>query len=102
VIKVFTPDCTNDPLDERMGHRGIGYRLDFAHVQYSQVRQPAMAFEQWVIVRAQCLGWIGAGDGLVEHFAHSDSIDISSVNAEANDTSAPLVDDNQNPMRLQC
>ena len=39
-----------------------------------------MAFEQWVIVRAQCLGWIGAGDGLVEQFAHSDSIDISSVN----------------------
>ena len=39
-----------------------------------------MAFEPWVIVRAQCLAWIGAGDGLVEHFSHSDSIDISSVN----------------------
>ena len=98
VLEVLFPDCTNDPLNKGVGHWYIGYRLDFVYFLTSQVRLPAMIFEQRIIVGAQGHGRTGARDRLIEHFAHSDCIDISSMNAEADDASTPLVDDYQHPV----
>ena len=100
VIKVLRPEGANNPFDERVRHRNIGNRLDFSHIQNSQIGLPAVTCEQRVIVGAQSVGWISPRDGLVEHLAHGDSINIASVHAKANDTAAPLVHDHQHPVRL--
>ena len=60
VLEVLFPDCTNDPLNKGVGHWYIGYRLDFVYILTSQVRLPAMTFEQRIIVGAQGHGRTGA------------------------------------------
>ena len=45
VIKELTPDGADDPFDERVGRWGVGNRLDFFHIQYSQVGLPTVTCE---------------------------------------------------------
>ena len=45
LIQVFAPYGADNPFDERAGYGGIGNRLDFSNIQYSQVGLPAVALE---------------------------------------------------------
>jgi hypothetical protein len=60
-----------------------------------------MTFEERVIVSAQDVGWVGPGDRMIEHLAHGDAINITSVNAKPDDAPTPLVDDDQHPVGLE-
>ena len=90
VIKMLTSDGADNPLDKRVRHWGVGYGLDFTDLQNSQIRLPAMRFEQRVVVSAQTIGRVTARDCLIEHSAHADAINITSVDTKPDDTSAPL------------
>ena len=97
----------NRLLESEIVLRNVAAKRDHRFVQefedsYFETEQvtrlPAMTFEQRIIVGAQGHGWTGARDRLIEQFARSDCIDISSMNAEADDASTPLVDDYQHPV----
>ena len=101
VIKELTPDGADDPLDERVGRWGVGNRLDFSHIQYSQVGLPTVTCEQRIIVSAQTLWWGTTRDRLVEHSAYGDAVYITCVYTEPDDMAAPLIHDHEYPVRLE-
>jgi hypothetical protein len=55
-IKTFTPDCSNQPFDERMRDRGIWNRLDFVDLEDAQVGEPAVKPKEWVMIGAESFG----------------------------------------------
>ena len=61
-----------------------------------------MRFEQRIIVATQTIGRVTPRDSLVEHSAHGDPINITSMDTKADDTATPLVHDYQHPVRLAC
>ena len=53
VIKRLTPNSANQTLDERMGDRNVRDCFDFIDLEDSEIRFPAMEFEQGVMIETQ-------------------------------------------------
>jgi hypothetical protein len=84
-----------------MGQWNVRDGLDFCHLEYPQIRLPLMEPIERIIVGAQVLRQ-PAMPGAVEHPTEGDTIDLSRMDAEANDPARVLIHDDQDPMGSQC
>ncbi len=85
-----------------MGQRNVGDGLDFCHLQYPQIRLPLMERIERIIVGAQLLRQPAMpSNGAVEHPTEGDTIDLSRMDAEANDPARVLIHDHQDPVGPQ-
>src|SRR5271169_497917 len=80
----------------------VGDGLDFCHLEYPQIRLPLMEPIERIIVGAQVLRQPAMpSNGAVEHPTEGDTIDLSRMDAEANDAARVLIHDDQDPVGPQ-
>src|SRR6266550_8321311 len=85
-----------------MGQWNVGDGFDFFHFQYPQVGLPLVEAIKRIVVGADVLRHRELpSNGAIEHPTESDTIDLSRLNAEANDPARALIHDDQNPMGPQ-
>jgi hypothetical protein len=85
-----------------MGQGNVGDGLDFCHLEYPQIRLPLMEPIERIIVGAQVLRQPAMpSNGAVEHPTEGDTIDLSRMDAEANDPARVLIHDHQDPVGPQ-
>lgn len=56
LIKILAPQCADQPFHEGVRERHVGHGLDFPDLQHSQVRSPAMKFEERIVIGADMAG----------------------------------------------
>ena len=101
-IQALSAEGADQPLDKGMGPRNVGHRLDFGHLEDSQVGLPLRKTTKRIIVGTEVFrhGAVSL-KGLVEHSAKGDAVDGAGVQAEPNDPTSILIHDNQNPVSPQ-
>ena len=73
-------------------------RLDFLHLEDSQIGEPAVEAEQQVVVGADVAWRTLAHTGVIEHPAYRDTVDADGFDAEADDTAGEDIHDQHHPM----
>lgn len=77
---------SDQPLDERVRYRHMGYGLDLAHVKNAQIGLPAMKLEQRIVVATDMLRQCRhARDDLIEHSTQGGTIDRARLHGKADD-----------------
>jgi hypothetical protein len=85
-----------------MGQGNVGYGLDFCHLEFPQIRLPLMEPIERIIVGAQVLRQPAMpSNSAVEHPTEGDTIDLSRMDAEANDPARVLIHKDQDPVGPQ-
>ena len=75
--------------------------FDFIDFQNAQIGFPAMEFEQWVVVGTEISRRALSANGFIEHPTESRSIDVTALDAEADDAALELIHDHQYPVTLK-
>jgi hypothetical protein len=101
VVQILSPHGADQPFDERVRAGHEGYGLDFLNFEYPQVRSPAMASEQRIVVRTQMLRERLTRSGLVEHATDRHAIDVSRLDANADDPTREQIHDDHDPVALE-
>src|SRR5207302_3972652 len=84
------------------GTGDVGDGLDFYHLHYPQIGLPLVEPIERIIVRAEVVRHpVLASNGAVEHPTKCDTIDLPSMDAEANDPARVLIHDDQDPVGPQ-
>ena len=93
VIQIFASNGANEPFHEGMGQGNAGDSLDFCHLQDPQIGLPLVELIKGIVVGAEVL-WQPAltSNGPVEHATECDPIDRTGMDAETNDPSRVLID----------
>jgi len=82
-----------------MRQGNVGYRLDFGHLQNSQIGLPLPKTVEGIMVAAKVLRYGPvASNGLIEHSAECDTVDHSSLDTKTNDPARVLIHDDQDPV----
>jgi hypothetical protein len=64
-IEILAAHSTDQPFDERIRHRHTWDRLDLLDFEYTQVGEPPVEAEQWVVIGAEVFGARLASNGLI-------------------------------------
>ena len=93
---------TDQPFDKWMRERNVRHRLDFDHLQDSQIGPPSLEEIKQIVIAAEVLrhSW-AASYGTIEHSAESHTIDCSGMDAKPNDPARELIHDDQDPVSAQ-
>ncbi len=102
VIQILASKAADQPFHKRMGQWNVGDGLDFRHLQYPQIGLPSVKPIKWIVVGTE----VGrhpelSSNGVVEHPTESDTIDLTRVDAEPNDSPRALIHDHQDPVGPQ-
>ena len=81
-----------------MRHRGARHGFDLLELEDSQVREPSVKAEQWVVIRNDPNGRRVTGNGLIEHAAKVRTVDVFAADAESDDAAGEHIDDHKDPM----
>lgn len=101
LVEVITAERPDEPFNERVGERDIRDGLDFIDLEHPQVRQPAMEFEQRVVIGAEITRQRLSGNGRVKHPAYRHAVENAGMHAAADDAPCVLVHDEQHPVAAQ-
>jgi hypothetical protein len=85
-VKVFSPNGSNQSLDEGMRYRAIRDGFDFPDLENPQVGLPSVISEQRIVVRTEIVWSTLRRDGRVEHATQGNTINIARMNAKTADT----------------
>ena len=98
-IQILVPNRSDQSLHKGMRQRNVGYRLDFGHLQNSQIGLPLPKSIQRIVVGAEVLRHRPlASNGLIEHSAECDTVDYPGLDTESNDPARVLIHDHQDPV----
>ena len=81
-----------------MGHRHIGHRLDFRHLQHSEVGLLLMESIQGIVVGAEILWRCWTANRSIEHPAQGRAINDAVLNPKTNHATGELIHHDANPM----
>jgi hypothetical protein len=85
-IQTLAADGADQPLHKLMEQRNIGYGLDFAHIQDSQVGLPSMKAIERIVVGAEVFRQrVLASNCAAKHSAERIAIHRTCMDAEPND-----------------
>src|ERR1700722_1704050 len=84
-----------------MGKRHIGHRLDFRHLQHSEVGLPLMKSRPGIVVGADILRRCLTANRSMEHTAQDRAIKDAALNTKTNHATGELIHHDENPMRSQ-
>src|ERR1700726_2292018 len=84
-----------------MGEGHIGHRLDFRHLQHSEVGLPLVESIQGIVVGAEIVGRCLPSNRSLEHPAQSRSIHDAALNTKTNNATRELIHHHENPMCSQ-
>ena len=84
-----------------MRQRNVWHRLDFLHVEDSQIRLPLMEPIQRIMIRAEALWQNLAANRSPEHAAQRCPVHSAAVYAKPDQASRELVHHHENPMASQ-
>jgi hypothetical protein len=101
VVQILSPDGADQPFNERMRAGHEGYGLDLVNFEYPQVRSAAMESEQRIVVRTQMLRERLSRSGLVKHATDRHAIDVSRLDANADDPAREQIHDDHDPVALE-
>ena len=102
VIQILASNGADEPFHEGMGQGNVGDGLDFCHLQNPQIGLPLVEPIERIVVGAQVLRQPAMpSNGAVEHPTECDTIDLSRMDAEANDPARVLIHDHQDPVGPQ-
>jgi hypothetical protein len=101
VIQILSPKGADQPFNKRVRAGDKRYGLDFLDLEDSQVRSPAMESEQRIVVRTQMLRERLSRSGLVEHATDRHAIDVSRLDANADDPAREQIHDDHDPIALK-
>src|SRR5712691_4605281 len=86
-IQILASKGADQPFHERMGQGNVGDGLDFCRLQYLQIGLPLVEPIKRIVVGADVLRHPELpSNGVVAHPTESDTIDLSRMDAETNDT----------------
>jgi hypothetical protein len=85
---------TDQPFHKWMRQGNVRDRLDFDHLQDSQIGSPSLKEKKRIVIATEVLrhGW-AASDGTFEHPAESHTIDCSGMHPKPNDPARELIHD---------
>ena len=101
VVQILSPKGADQPFDERVGAGHEGYGLDLLNFEYPQVRSPAMESEQRIVVGTEMLRERLSRSGLVKHATDRHAIDVSRLDANADDPAREQIHDDHDPVALE-
>src|SRR2546422_4600017 len=85
-----------------MRKRHVRNRLDFRHLEYSQIGLPLVESIQRIMIRAEIFGLTLPANRSMEHPAQRHPIHDAAVDAKPNHATRTLVHYDENPMCSQC
>jgi hypothetical protein len=101
VVQMLSPDGADQPFDERVRAGHERYGLDFVNFEYPQVRPPPMEAEQRIVVGTEMLRERLSRSGLVKHATDRHAIDVSRLDANADDPACEQIHDDHDPVALE-
>ena len=101
LVEIFSPESSDESLDERMRARHERNRLDFLDVENAQIRSLTMKAEQRVVIGTEILGKRLSASRLVKHAANTDTVDMRRFNTESDNSTREDVHDDHHPEALQ-
>ena len=101
MIQIFAAEGPGESLNKWVRPRNLGYRLHSFHVQDPQIGLPTVKLEQRIVIGTKLLGQTVARDGLVEHAADADAVDVRRFNTESDDPVREDIHDEHHPEALQ-
>ena len=99
-VQTLAPNGADQPLNEGMGERHVRYCLDFADVQYAQIRLPLVKPIQRIMVRAAICRRRFALSRSIEHAAQPCAIHAA-MHAKADDTTRAVIHHDEHPVAAQ-
>src|SRR5215813_577098 len=100
-IQALSSYRADQPFNERMRQRDIGYCLDFRYVQDAQIGLPLLKPIQRIVIRADVLGWRLSSNRSIEHSTKRQPVDDATLNTKADYPTCELVHHNENPIGSQ-
>src|SRR3569833_2020458 len=100
LVEIFSPESSDESLDERMRARHERNRLDFLDVENAQIRSPTMKAGQRVVIGTEILGKRLSASRLVKHAANTDTVDMRRFNTESDNSTREDVHDAHHPEAL--
>jgi len=93
---------TDQPFHKWMRQGNVRHRLNFDHLQDSQIGSPSLKEKKRIVIAAEVLrhDW-AAPDGTIEHPAESPTVDWSGMHCKPNDPARELIHDDQDPVSAQ-
>jgi len=83
----------------RLWNEGNGF--DLFNAEDVQIRQPPMEAEEGIVVRGHVLWQCLLLNGVIEHPAHSDSIQVAALDTKTDEASGKDIHDHHYPIALQ-
>jgi hypothetical protein len=100
-VHTFALNRANQPFNEGMREWRVRHRLDFFHVEDSQIRLPLVEPIQGIMVRADVCRRGLASSRSIEHPAQPEAIHVAAMHAKADDATCALIHHYENPMRAE-
>ena len=101
VIEILAPQRADQPFDERMRYRYRGHRLDFVDFKYTQISEPPVKAEEWIMVSTDVLRRGLTRNGAVKHPTNGDAVDVRTFHSKANDAAGEYIHHDHDPMAAQ-
>src|SRR5215471_20786142 len=97
-VQALSSYRADQPFNERMGQRDIGYCLDFRYVQDAQIGLPLLKPIQRIVIGADVLRWRLPSNRPIEHATKRQSVDDATLNTKADNPTCELVHHDENPI----
>jgi len=97
-VQALSSYRADQPFNERMRHRDIGYCLDFGYLQDAQIGLPLLKAIQRIVIRADVLGWPLPSNRSIEHATKRQPVDDATLNTKADNPTCELVHQDENPI----
>src|SRR3569833_1129495 len=101
LVEIFSPESSDESLDERMRARHERNRLDFLDVENAQLRSPTIKAGQPVEIGTELLGMRLSASRLGKHAANTDTVDMRRCYTESDNSTRDVVHDDLHPDALQ-
>ena len=82
VIEILAPQRADQPFDERMRYRYMGHRLDFVDFKYTQISEPTVTAEEWIMVSTDVLRQGLTRNGAVKHPTNGYAVDVRAFHSK--------------------